>query len=403
MKRKDFILAVAFLIVCALLPVGWAVAIDWIQYDERAVGENSPLYEDVVNRPAKQIYALYTSEHNPDGTHKPLPYLSSADLNGYMLKSTYDADADNRADTAEVLTDGTNINSAAEVRAHMNNPAIHRSIDDLGTSSSALWSSLKISSALSANAAEHVTINDAATAAGSVWSSSKTETAINTAVAGVNVSEYALRGTGSTYLAYATFAPQGFFTSNNTFSIYGVVMVDTLDRAESFYRHVETEYSTNILNFGKTSDNKLQVTLGENTYTSGVVWTADTIGVPVEVGVICDKAGTAFWFMFNGETFASQTATYTFPSINGNEVHSIGDGLDGDVFVWHVTKGLLFAASTKHSPIYEGLSQCPYCLVSYDFDDGSGSALTDRYAQHKGGTARDLTVAGTWQSYPRGY
>jgi len=382
MKRKEYLLAIGFLILCALLPVGWAVAIDWIQYDERAVGENSPLYEDVVNRPAKQIYALYTSEHNPDGTHKPLPYASSDDLSGYatttqlnsyMLISTYDGDADNRADTSEVLSDGTNLISAAELRAHLNNGGVH------------------------------FTINDTATTTSSVWSSSKTDTAITTAIAGVNVSEYALRGTGSGYLAYATFAPQGFFTGNNTFSIYGVVMVDTLARAESFYRHVETEYSTNILNFGKTADDKLQVTLGENTYTSGVVWTADTIGVPVEVGVICDKAGTALWFMFNGETFASQAATYTFPAINGNEVHSIGDGLDGDVVVWHVTKGLLFAASTKHSPISEGLSQCPYCLASYDFDDGSGATLTDRYAEQKGGTARDLTVAGTWQAYTRGY
>lgn len=382
MKRKEYLFAIGFLILCALLPVGWAVAIDWIQYDERAVGENSPLYEDVVNRPAKQIYALYTSEHNPDGSHKPLPYISSGDLTGYatttqlnsyMLKSTYDGDADNRADTAEVLTDGTNINSAAEVRAHLNNAGVHFALNDTSTSTS------------------------------SVWSSSKTNTAINTAVSGVNVSEYALRGTGSTYLAYATFAPQGFFTGNNTFSIYGVVMVDTLARAESFYRHVETEYSTNILNFGKTSDNKLQVTLGANTYTSNIVWTADTIGVPVEVGVICDKSGNALWFMFNGETFASQTVSYTFPAIPQNEVHSIGDGLDGDVFVWHVTKGLLFAASTKHSPMTEGLSQCPYCLVSYDFDDGSGETLADRYAQQKGGTARNLTVAGTWQSYPRGY
>jgi len=374
MKKRE--LQIAFLLLCliAICPIFWVMGIDWIQYDERAVGENSPLYDDVVNRPARQIYALYTTEHNTDGTHKPLPYASSADLNSYMLISAYDADTDNRADTAEVLTDGTNIVSAANARSHL---------DD---------------------ATKHFLINDSGTSTGSVWSSSQTNTAINTAVSGVSVSEYALRGSGSGYVAYATFSPSGFFTGNDTFSIYGIVMVDQLNRAESLYQHVETEYSTNVVNFGKTSDNKLQITLGTNTYTSGTVWTSDTIGVPVEVGVICNKTGGTLWFVFNGEVFASQAATYTFPAINLNEVHSIGTGLDGDVFVWHVTKGLLFNASTKHTPIGEGLSQCPNCLVSYDFDETSGSTLTDRYIQQKGsGTAHNLTVSGTWQEYARGY
>lgn len=71
MKRSEYVALIIFLFVCLLLPVGWAIAIDWIQSTERVVGEGSAQYQDVVNRPAKQIWSLYTSEHNIDGSHKP--------------------------------------------------------------------------------------------------------------------------------------------------------------------------------------------------------------------------------------------------------------------------------------------------------------------------------------------
>ena len=371
MNKREIQIAFAVLCLLALFPVVWLSAIDWIQYDERVVGENSPYYDDVVNRPAKQIFQIYTTEHNEDGTHKTT-YTVPGDLNAYMLITGYDANADSRADNAETLTDGTNTSTAAQVRAYLDT--------------------------------SHLAIDDGVTNTSTVWSSSKTNTAITTAVSGVSVSEFALRGTGSGSVAYATFTPAGFFTGNDTFSIYGVVSVDQLSRAESFYSHVETEYSTNVINFGKSSDNKLQVTIGATTYTSGVVWTSDTIGTPVEVGVICNKAGGTLWFMFGGEVFASQAATYTFPAINNNEVHSIGNGFDGDIFAWHITKTLLFNASTKHTPIAEGLSQCASCLASYDFDETTGATLTDRYIEQKGaGTAHNLVVAGTWTEYARGY
>lgn len=145
MKTREWIISSILLIGIVLFPALWALSIDWIQSDERVVGENHPYYEDVVNRPAKQIYALYTSQHNEDGTHKALPYVSSGDLTSYMLKSTYDADADSRADTAEVLTDGTNINSAVAVRSHLDNTSIHISIitsesaPDIATNTAAFW------------------------------------------------------------------------------------------------------------------------------------------------------------------------------------------------------------------------------------------------------------------------
>jgi len=51
---------------------------DWINYDERVVGENSPLgYTDVVNRPAKTIWTNFIVGHNTDGTHKPVGALTS--------------------------------------------------------------------------------------------------------------------------------------------------------------------------------------------------------------------------------------------------------------------------------------------------------------------------------------
>jgi len=58
-----------------------AAAPEWIQYNERVVGENSPYFDDVVNRPAKQIWSNFTSQHTDSGEHKafifptPIPTL----------------------------------------------------------------------------------------------------------------------------------------------------------------------------------------------------------------------------------------------------------------------------------------------------------------------------------------
>jgi hypothetical protein len=69
--RHDKKIMIGVFVLCAMLPAVWAIGIDWIQSNERVVGENSPLYEDVVNRPAKQIWSNFTSEHLTGGHHKP--------------------------------------------------------------------------------------------------------------------------------------------------------------------------------------------------------------------------------------------------------------------------------------------------------------------------------------------
>jgi hypothetical protein len=69
-RTQKTMIGLTFLLTL-LIPVLWAGAIDWIQYNERLSGENSPLYGDILNRPAKQIWDHYTSEHTITGTHKP--------------------------------------------------------------------------------------------------------------------------------------------------------------------------------------------------------------------------------------------------------------------------------------------------------------------------------------------
>ena len=72
MKKREYGIMIV-LLLCVFSIGGFAWAIDWIQHTERLVGEGSPNYPtDVINRPAKQIWASYTSEHHPDGTHKAL-------------------------------------------------------------------------------------------------------------------------------------------------------------------------------------------------------------------------------------------------------------------------------------------------------------------------------------------
>jgi hypothetical protein len=42
----------------------------WIQCNERNYAEGCAGHSDVVNRPAKEFWAVFLIEHNPDGTHK---------------------------------------------------------------------------------------------------------------------------------------------------------------------------------------------------------------------------------------------------------------------------------------------------------------------------------------------
>lgn len=287
---------------------------------------------------------------------------------GDMTKAVYDPGDDTRVDNAETLTDGTNSATAAQVRTHLDDTTIHFVISDGITATTSVWSSQKISNELQ----------------------------------NITISEFALRGTGTGNLASATSSPSGHF-NNDTFSLYGVVVIDQLARAESFYKRIETEYSNNILNFGKDSSNRLQITIGSNTYTSGTVFTSDNTGIPLEIGVICDKAGGTVAFFYGGKVEASQAATYSYPTINLNEQHILGDGLDGDIFFFSITKDMVFTASSRHTPLREGLSQCPSCVIHYNMNEGEGSTLTDRYAEQKGTSGYDLSISGSWQEYPEKY
>ena len=78
MKKREYGIMIV-LLLCVFSIGGFAWAIDWIQHTERLVGEGSPNYPtDVINRPAKQIWALYTSQHTAAGLHKasifPTPF-----------------------------------------------------------------------------------------------------------------------------------------------------------------------------------------------------------------------------------------------------------------------------------------------------------------------------------------
>jgi hypothetical protein len=42
---------------------------DWINYDEKVVGENHPSLTDVQNRPGKTLHANMLVEHDADGKH----------------------------------------------------------------------------------------------------------------------------------------------------------------------------------------------------------------------------------------------------------------------------------------------------------------------------------------------
>lgn len=85
MKHAHINIFFGCLLIVLLLGAGVGIAQEpqWIQSDERLVGENSPDYEDTLNRAAKEIWQelitvtddvndlidSFISEHDPDGTH----------------------------------------------------------------------------------------------------------------------------------------------------------------------------------------------------------------------------------------------------------------------------------------------------------------------------------------------
>ena len=225
----------------------------------------------------------------------------------------------------------------------------------------------------------------------------------NAGGSGGTTSEYALVGDGTGNLATVTTTSTSMFTGNDLFSLWGVVLVNQLTRAESFFKVTETGYSENVLNFGKTSDDRLELTIGANTYTSEVVWDADTRGIPVEVGVTCNKTGSTVVFWFAGAAEAEQAAVFTFPTVGGNEIYTLGDGLDGGIFFWSAVKTAPIAQNTYHTPFTEGLASAQKWLLHYNMGATTGATLYDRFAEQSGGTALDMAVNGTWTEFTQGY
>lgn len=80
--KKQFLVTITLLLTAGLTIWIGAATPTWIQYYERVVGENSPLFEDVVNRPMKEIWGNFTSQHTTSGGHKidifitPLPTIT---------------------------------------------------------------------------------------------------------------------------------------------------------------------------------------------------------------------------------------------------------------------------------------------------------------------------------------
>lgn len=70
---------------------------------------------------------------------------------GDMLKSVYDIDDDGRVDFAETLSDGTNTSTAAQVRTHIDDATLHRTINDAGSGATDLLSAQEIDSRISAS------------------------------------------------------------------------------------------------------------------------------------------------------------------------------------------------------------------------------------------------------------
>lgn len=168
-----------------------------------------------------------------------------------------------------------------------------------------------------------------------------------------------------------------------TLTIWGVVELDTI-QAQSFHTRVEDEYSYTIWDFGAGSDGTLRLTLGDTsdgstqTYSSQTVcFQADTLGTPLEVGVMYSRSSDLVTFFCGGAVEASQSATFDMSFSNGAETHTLGAGLDGKIYTLSIQKSLPFAASTLHTPLKEGLSQCFKCLAHYDMAM-DGSTLTDR-------------------------
>jgi hypothetical protein len=343
MRKREYGVIGLFLL-CLICVAGYAIAIDWIQYNERLVGEGSSLYPtDVINRPAKQIWTNYTSEHYAaDGSHKasifptplptatppvfptPLPTPTPVSLADYVTNTTFQV-------------------------AHSSTGFLRESYS------------------------------------------------------------YDSSGTGNH--ASGVFAPSGFFIGTNNWgmsstqwTIVALINFDHLAMAESFYQHTKSEYSENVLNFGKTSDNKLFVTLGTNTVASTTTF-FDTLNknMPMEVAVVCDKTNDTVIFCAEGVCEAAITSVNysTIPSVTSTEAHIMGGGFHGGFRILGISYAKLFSANSTHSPV-QSLAQVRKPLVYYDVArvDDTYPTLTDQvYWQSSYADNRQLTLHVPLQNY----
>ena len=124
----------------------------------------------------------------------------------------------------------------------------------------------------------------------------------------------------------------------------------------------------------------------------------------MEVGIILDNASAEATFFYNGIVEAAQSVTFDLFGNTTSEQHYLGDGFDGDIFFLSASRVEMFAPSTYHTPLNEGLSKCPNCFLHYNMREEGASTLNDVNQEQRGtGTAYDLTISGTWTAYEEGY
>lgn len=364
-------------IICLVLVGAFALAETpvWIQTEERLVGENSTQYEDTLNRPVKSVWNTFLVGHDSTGNHT----LTAADV-GAVPQTTFD----NYTSHSHPLPTLGDLGAAAVVHSH--SEYVESGDYDAHTHS-----------LLSLGAASQTDLD---TLQADV-------DAIDTSGGGA-AAEFALTDDGAINLAKAYFGALTAFDADKM-TVWGVVSLDTL-KAQSFHSRIETEYAKTIWNFGADSNGKLFFLIGDPATSSAftyrsteVYFDSGNLEKPVEVGVMYDRTAALVTFFGGGRVEASQASSVTMGWGNGAEEHTLGEGLEGRIYTMSIQSSLPFDASSAHTPLKEGLSQCFRCTTQYDMAM-DGATLTDR----AGGfnltvTGASGTWADRWIEVPEGY
>lgn len=390
-QRVSYVL----LLACVFCGI-WALADtpEWIQSEERLVGENSTQYEDTLNRAGKTIWTNFLMEHDSSGFHNYSALAANMDIDVSSKLDVSVFQNEHNADGSHTFT-------------------IPSTTDDLTEGTNLFYTDTRVStnSSVTANTTHRQTTGnphsttpaDIGAIADSLFLVEHNADGTHTMQTG-GVTYWGIESTShsNTLLSVS----QETFTQFEQAELQLSVLAEVTDLAiEEVFVEVETTYSAYTcpkIRFGKTSTNYLFVehctnvmTAAYTRYTSTIPLTAAQQGRMVEYAVKVDE-GTGITFYMDGVADTLSISTTMDKSGSGTDVLRLYKGFSGVAGPVKIGNAAVWPDGWKG--ISRGGESFPFAVFLLPLSEGEGSSLSDAV----GGLALTLN-AGAWVEIPGPY